>query len=282
MTRATPRWITVVLTAALLVGGCAAPRNDEAASEHYVSPQVQGEAARINLDQVQQAFFTSKGSDFNGWMGAFEKRVNEIYDGPDIVSVDATRQNDRLVVTGFIDKNKTQGFQDGDDKLFTIEQTGAAANNQVPVRVATGDGTTYYEGHHSLLDNPFLQTFLIMGMMRSWGGHYYTPPAHVMVLRDHRDSYRRTPTYRVQQAENKRFTTRFKEKLSSGGFQSRRSFGSGGFSNQPTKRRSWFGGSGSRPNANEPTETHPRSSWGGRRSSSGSGSTRRSWGGRRR
>src|ERR1700735_4450374 len=33
--------------------------------EHYVSPKVEGEAQKINLEEVQKAFFESQGKDFN-------------------------------------------------------------------------------------------------------------------------------------------------------------------------------------------------------------------------
>ena len=105
--------------------------------EHYVSPQVQGEANRINLEEVQKAFWESKGKDLNSWMSAFEKRVNEIFDGKEVVSIDATRKDGKLIVTGYIDKLHKEGFQPGDEKLFAIEQTGDATSDQgMPYRVS--------------------------------------------------------------------------------------------------------------------------------------------------
>ena len=191
MSRFAPRWLSAALAAAMILGGCSGA-DSGSREDHYQSAQVQGESARINLEQVQQAFFTSKGNDFNTWMGAFEKRVNEIYDGSDVVSIDADRKDNRLSVTGYVDKNAQQGFQAGDDKLFSIEQTGDAVNDQVPIRVSNGGGATYYEGHHSLLDTPFLQAMLISHMFGGWGGHYYTPHTRVVYLNNYRDTYRRT------------------------------------------------------------------------------------------
>jgi uncharacterized membrane protein YgcG len=279
---------TVALTLALT--GCA--RHDEQEA-HYVSPQVQGQAARINLEEVDKAFWASKGSDFNSWMGNFEKRVNEIYDGKEIVGIDAQRQTDKLVVTGFIDKNNQPGFQSDDDKLFTIEQTGQAANDQVPYRVSGYNGSTpyvYQESHHSLLDNPFLQAFLISQMFHGWGGHYYTPHSHYTVIHHYRDSYRTTPYYHSQQASNRDFNSRFKQKALGGGFESNRKFGDSSFSSGGQKKRSWFGRSsdstssgssgsfwgGRRSSSSSSSSSGSRSGWGGSSSSSGS-----SWGGRR-
>lgn len=283
------RGMAAALAAFMLVAGCAAPKAENNADPNagrYVSPQVQGSNARINLEEVQKAFLTSKGDDFNGWMGAFEKRVNEIYDGTDVVSIDANRVTDKLVVTGFIDKNNTPGFQAGEEKLFSVEQTGPAANNQVPIRVANGDGATYSTGHHSFLDNPFLQAFLIMGLMNSvggWGGRYHTPSSRYGSLRSHRTSYRNTPNFKVQQANNKAFAARFKQKTTSDQLESRRKFGTGATGQGAPKARSWNGAP-----AADATQDRQRRTWSGRRPSSGvtsgTSSTRRSsgFGGRRR
>ncbi|HEY9715580.1 MAG TPA: hypothetical protein V6C72_19055, partial [Chroococcales cyanobacterium] len=93
------RSIAVFCAASIFIGGCGS-RVNSGKVEHYVSPKVEGEMARINLDEVQKAFWETQGKDFNSWMGAFEKRVNEIYDGKEVVSIDATRESGHLVVTG--------------------------------------------------------------------------------------------------------------------------------------------------------------------------------------
>lgn len=265
------RALSGAMMAVFIFGGC----SSSSVRQHYVSPHVEGEAAKINLDEVQKAFFESKGKDFNGWMAGFEKRVNEIYDGKGVVLIDATRDNGKLLVTGFIDKDNKDGFQPGDEKLFAIEQTGDAVNNEMPYRVANADGGTYHQGHHSLLDNPFLQMMMISHIMGGFGGRYYTPRPQVVVLQQGRDAFRNTPHYQAQQSSNKEFQSRFKTN-SAGGLTSRSKFGSGLGSSTTTNRT--FGGTTS--------GTSTGSSWGGRRSSGfGSGSfggmRRGGWGGRR-
>lgn len=285
---------SLILLVALSVtlGGCA---TRDSRVEHYVSSPavVQGENAKINLDEVQKAFWDSKGSDFNGWMSAFEKRVNEIYDGKEVVSVDATHKEGKLQVIGYIDTQKKQGFVDGDEKLFSIEQTGDAVNNELPIRVSDSYNRPYYEGHHSILDNPFFQMMFISHMMGGWGGRYYTPYNRVVVLHDYRNNYRATPQYSQQQASNQGFFSRFK-KNSAGGLQSSKTFGGGDFSSASgsTSKRSWFGGSSSSTSTSSASSAASSSSgWGMRRSSgtsifggSGGGmrSSGRSWGGFRR
>lgn len=262
--------ITAVVALTISMSGCAV-RNSNV--EHYVSPRIQGEASQINLDEVQKAFWETKAADFNSWMAAFEKRVNEIYEGKGVVAIDASRETGKLVVTGYIDKDEKEGFQSGDEKLFAIEQTGEAVNNEVPYRVANGDGRTYYEGHRSILDNPILQMMLISHMMGGWGGRYYTPYTRTVVLTQHRDSYRNSPLFNQQKSANSGFFSRFK-----GGdntLKSSSSFGTSSFSSGTTQKRSWFGGSSTGSSGSS-------SIWGGRRSGSFGGlGGGRGWGGRR-
>lgn len=253
-------------------------------TERYVSPHIEGESQRINLDEVQKAFWESRGKDFNSWMGAFEKRVNEIYEGKDVVSLDATRKEGRLVVTGYIDSQKKEGFVPGDEKLFSIEQTGEAVDNEMPYRVSGQDGRTYYEGHHSILDNPFLQMMILSHMMSGWGGRYYTPYGRTVILQDHRNTYRNSPGWGQQQSMNRQFDTRFKSKAFGDGFESRRKFGTSSFSSDSGQTRRTWGGFGQSSSSSGESSS---SLWGGRRSSgsgffSGFRSSGRGWGGRRR
>ena len=271
--------MVALLTISVYLGGCSSHSSSRV--DHYTSAQVEGESAKINLDEVQKAFWEAKGKDskdFDGWMQNFEKRVNEIYDGKEIVSIDATRENGKLIVTGYIDKLKKEGFKPGDEKLFSIEQTGEAVNNEMPYTVNTGNGTPYYQGHHGLLDSPIVQYMLISHMMGGWGGRYYTPYPRTVFLGGHRDTFRASPSYTQQQASNTGFMSRFKEKSLGGGFASKTGFGSSSLSSDASKRRT-FG----------TTSSESTSSWGGRRSSggifgssSGGGFRSRGWGGRRR
>jgi hypothetical protein len=286
--------LIMLVTLGAVLGGCA---SRDSRVEHYVSSPavVQGESAKINLDEVQKAFWDTKGTDFNSWMSAFEKRVNEIYDGKEVVSVDATHKEGKLAVVGYIDTKKQQGFVNGDEKLFSIEQTGDAVNNELPIRVSDADNRPYYEGHHSILDNPFFQMMFVSHLMGGWGGRYYTPYNRVVVLHDYRNSYRATPQYGQQQASNQGFFSRFKKNSAGTGLQSSKTFGGSDFSSGSgaTSKRSWWGGSStaSAPAAST-SSTASSSGWGMRRSSgtslfggggsSGMRSSGRSWGGFRR
>ncbi len=272
--------ITAPLVALLMLTSCAPERRPEAPAEHYVSSQVQGEEQKINLTEVQKAFWDTKGKDFNSWMTAFEKRVNEIYEGKEVVSIDATRKTGKLTVTGFIDNKKEPGYQQGEEKLFTIEQTGDVTENQLPYRMSGYDNRPYYEGQHSILGNPFVQMMVLSHLMGGWGGRYSTPYTQTVILRDHRDSFRTTPSYTAQKTSNSDFNTRYKQKTSGSGFASKKTFGSSSSTTSlgTSSKRTWGGfSSGSQSGSSSGT-----SMWGGRRRTPSFGGMGRGWGGRRR
>ena len=251
-------------------------------TEHYVSSQVKGESAKINLDEVKEAFWNTKGKDFNEWMGAFEKRVNEIYEGKEVVSIDASRKTGSLTVTGYIENQKEQGYQDGEEKLFTIEQTGDVTNNELPYKVTNHAGQPYYAGSHSILDSPFVQMMVLSHLMGGWGGRYYTPYNRTVIIRDNRDTFRNSPAYSGQKTSNESFNSRYQKKAASDGFTSKRGFGTSASTSTAgsTTKRTW-GGFG---NSSSSSSRSSGSVWGGRRSSGGTfgGGRLGGWGGRRR
>ena len=143
---------------------------------------------RLDWDKVNEAFKTADGP------GDFEKRVNEIYEGDEVISVsvqdvDASNQ----VVTGFFDKDKSGTVQDG-EKIFTIK------------RSVTGEGTGNYQtqGHGAFgyYSSPMMGIFtgMMMGSMLSnafrpnyvpmYREPYTTPASRVSDLRNSRSSYR--------------------------------------------------------------------------------------------
>ncbi len=259
--------------AGFVLNGCSSRQEP---TERYVSSQVQGNKAKINLEEVQKAFWETQGKDFNTWMTAFEKRVNEIYDGDEVVSIDASRKTGKLEITGYIDNKKEPGFQPGEEKLFSIEQTGDVTDNNLPYRVAGHDGQPYYEGNHSILGNPIVQMLVLSHLMNSWGGRYYTPHERVVIIRDNRETFRTSPSYSTQRTANQDFNSRFKQR-SAGGFSSNTRFGGGSVSTETTTKRSWGGMGG---DSSSSSTSKPSFGWGGRRST-GFGSSR-GWGGRRR
>jgi len=138
----------------------------------------------IDWDKVNAAYREADGPE------DFERRVNEIYEGDEIISVSVKDADDKSqVVTGFFDKN-TNGAVDDGEPVFTIkrEPTPEGARYQT-------QGYGHYAGYHS----PFFDVVagmmvgsLISSMfMPSYRPMYYTTSsARVGALQSQRTSYR--------------------------------------------------------------------------------------------
>jgi hypothetical protein len=167
------------------------------------------DAPRINVQLVEQALSQVQQTDPNGWVQDFEKRVNEIYDGDEVVSIDAHPDaSNNLQIIGYISHSGQQGYQAAsDDQLFDIVQTGAVANNQTPYRMTyttSGGSAAYYDGYYT---NPYLMGWYGNAIMyHSWGG-YYTSPTQIVVIHSYRTTYRTTPAYVQQRAYTHQYYT---------------------------------------------------------------------------
>ncbi len=169
---------------------------------------------KIDWDKVNQAYRDANGPE------DLEKRINEIYEGDEIISIAVKDENDKTqVVTGFFDKNQSGSVDDG-EQIFTIkrEPTGEGAQYQT-----TGYGA--YAGYHS----PFfsIASGMLMGaMLSSMFMPTYTPmiyttnAARIGALQSHRSSYRA--------ANPQRFGPRSKSGRSYGGKSTGTSRPSGG------------------------------------------------------
>jgi hypothetical protein len=143
---------------------------------------------RIDWDKVNEAYKLAEGPE------DFEKRVNEIYEGTELISVSVKDLDGKTqVVTGFFDKN-TSGAVDEGEKIFTIQ------------RNITGEGSGQYQvqgygpyyGYHSPLLG--IASGMMLGSMLSsafspryvpvYTQPYTTNPARASDLHMQRQSYR--------------------------------------------------------------------------------------------
>jgi hypothetical protein len=142
---------------------------------------------KIDWDKVNEAYKQANGPD------DLEKRVNEIYEGDEVISISVQDEDDKTqIVTGFFDKN-TDGKVDEPEKIFTIKREPTADGAQYQT---SGHGAYY--GYHS----PFLSiaSGMMMGMMMSsmfmpnyapmYRQPYTTPPGRVGQIAQSRSSYR--------------------------------------------------------------------------------------------
>jgi hypothetical protein len=146
---------TKLLAAALafsLVGTVAGCDSRDRETDRWATTQNTNVA--INWDKVNEAYKLAEGPE------DLEKRINEIYEGDEIISIAVHDQEDKTqIVTGFFDKN-TDGKVDEPEKIFTIKRvpTDGGANVQT-----TGHGAYY--GYHSPMMS--IMTGMLMGHMLS-------------------------------------------------------------------------------------------------------------------
>lgn len=271
--------LALVVSTVLLGAGLACSSGRERSQERYVSGQtpVRAVGGQINLDEVQKAFWDTRGASFQEWMGNFEHRVNQIYDGNEVVSIDANRDGRYFMVTGYVNRDADPAFNPSSDELlFRIEQTADAANNQIPYRISGWDNRPYYTGYHGITHSPFLDALIVGATFHALTRppHYYTPSTRTVIIRQETATYRRSSDYSRQRQAN----TDFYRRTGSGErTTSSRSFGSS-TSSSGERKRSWFGGGGT-------PSTTSSSGWSGRRGGSmgtdTSSSSTSSWSGRR-
>jgi hypothetical protein len=176
-----------VLAAALslALAGCEGPTKDQGKDRWATTENLN---VQIDWDKVNKAYEQAAGPE------DFEKRVNEIYEGDEIISVAVQDLDDKTqVVTGFFDKNAS-GTVDEPEKVFTIR------------REVTGEGTGqystqghgYYAGYHSpmlsiasgMLMGAMLSSALSPGYAPMYRQPYTTDAARRGELRNQRASYR--------------------------------------------------------------------------------------------
>ena len=143
---------------------------------------------KLDWDKVNEAYKQASGPE------DLEKRINEIYEGDEVISIAVHDQGDKTqVVTGFFDKNSS-GTADEGEKIFTIK------------REPTGEGTAQYQtmgygpyyGYHSPLFS--IASGMLLGSMMSsmFAPHYVpvytrpyiTPSMRMSTLHSERSSYR--------------------------------------------------------------------------------------------
>jgi len=207
------RTFTALLTATFfatagLQAGCSRDRG----TERWVTTENTNVA--IDWDKVNEAYKLAEGPE------DFEKRVNEIYAGDEVVSVSVKDlDGGAQVVTGFFDKNGS-GTVEEPEKIFTIQ------------RAITGEGAAQYQtqgyGYYGSYHSPMMSIVsgMVLGSMLSsafspryvpvYTTPYTTNPQRASALRSYRGGYR---------AQN---PSRFRSAPKASGSGSGRSYGSKG------------------------------------------------------
>jgi len=156
----------------------------------------------IDWNKVNEAYKQAQGPE------DLEKRVNEIYEGDEIISIavkDVDEKNQ--VVTGFFDKN-TNGSVDDGEKIFTIQRE-ITGEGQAQVQTV---GYGPYYGYHSpffsivsgMVVGSMLANALTPGYRPVYVRGYTTPPSRVGQLSQSRSAYRAANPSQFQRSKSGR------------------------------------------------------------------------------
>lgn len=180
--------LAAVLGLSLTVGagGIGCDSGDSRGNDRWATTE--NTNVKIDWDKVNEAYKQANGPE------DLERRINEIYEGDEIISISVKDEDDKTqVVTGFFDKN-TDGKVDDAEKIFTIkrELKGSEASYQTH-----GHGPHY--GYYAspmfsiasgmlmgaMLSNMFMPTYVPV-----YTTAYTTSAARASQLSGHRSGYR--------------------------------------------------------------------------------------------
>jgi predicted small secreted protein len=176
--------VALLAATALSVAGC----NNSGGGGNDRWATTENTNVKIDWDKVNEAYKAAEGPQ------DFERRVNEIYEGDEVISVAVADHDAKSqTVTGFFDKN-ANGQVDEPEKIFTItrEITGEGT-----AQIATTGYGPYY-GYHSpilsiasgMLLGSMLSSAFMPGYAPIYTRPYTTSPARVSSLSSTRSSYR--------------------------------------------------------------------------------------------
>lgn len=177
-----------VLAAALslALAGCERRPEGERGNDRWATTE--DLTVPIDWDKVNKAYEQAEGPE------DLERRVNEIYEGKEIISVAVQDLDDKTqVVTGFFDKN-TSGTVDEGEKIFTIRRE---IKGEGSAQYST-QGHGYYGGYHSpmlsiasgMLMGAMLSNALSPGYAPRYSQPYTTNTARRSELSNQRSQYR--------------------------------------------------------------------------------------------
>lgn len=181
----------------------------------------------LDVDTVMESFQSAESP------AGFEKQVNEIYTGEEIISIHVEDQGqNQQVVTLFIDQTPANGEMDEEEKILSLNRK--VEGEQVAVQ-RTGYGPYAYYSSPS----PFTYGLIGAGLTYwALSRPYTTPVSSYSNIQSNRASYRQTPAYQNQVSKTQKFSQNFNQKADSKYKNSPRSFKKNTAQQKP--RKSWF------------------------------------------
>jgi hypothetical protein len=150
----------------------------------------------IDWDAVGEAYKQAEGPE------DLERRVNEIYEGDEIISIAVHDVDERTqIVTGFFDHN-AKGKVEDDEKIFTIERT--IESEEAGSYQVVGHG---HYGHYrspiwdiaaGMMLGSMLSRALMPGYAPAYRTAYVTPASRHGALKQQRNTYRQANPQKFQ------------------------------------------------------------------------------------
>ncbi len=169
---------------------------------------------KINIAALEESLKTLRRDQPGSWLEAFEERVNEIYEGDELILLEAKNNNNRLQITGYIKKGSDAGRSKNDEVVFVIEQNGDVSESSAPGRITTYTSGGYPVYHHWSFADTILQYWVLHQIFASPSYRYDTPASRLNQLRSSRTDYRNTQTYTTQRQNNSNFSSRWNSQVS--------------------------------------------------------------------
>ena len=167
---------------------------------------------RINLDAVKDALETSKD------LSEFENRVNEIYEGDNLVLIRLEGNETQTIISGFEDLNQSNSIEEAqDDKLFSItveEQKYEIYGHSTNDYYYYGNDYWYDDDYDGDYDGDNKKAFMYWLMRSPHTGEdriwHQTDRKRAIQMRIGRDRFRSSSAYTTQRSANKAFFSRQK------------------------------------------------------------------------
>lgn len=193
-----------VVPLALVMIGCdpSSSERKAPAERHERWATTENTNVPIDWDKVNEAYKLAEGPE------DLERRVNEIYEGDEIISISVADVDARTqLVTGFVDRN-TNGALDEAEKIFAIRRELSGKDTAQYQTVGYGP----YHGYHSpmfgiasgMLIGSMMSRSFMPGYVPMYREPYTTPATRVGEMRQTRSSYRAANPTQFQRSQSGR------------------------------------------------------------------------------
>lgn len=189
--------LAILVPLTVVGAGCSSGRE---ATERWATTE--NTNVKIDWDKVNEAYKLADGPE------DLEKRINEIYEGDEIISIAVKDEDAKVqVVTGFFDKN-TDGKAEESEKIFTIKREitgeGAAQMQTTGYGPYYGYSSPFMSIATGMLLGHMMSTMFMPSYMPMYTQGYATPPNRVAAINQSRSQHRAANPSKYQRSQSGR------------------------------------------------------------------------------